>query len=101
MKPHHIAALALIGWALICPPPATEATGRAWEFDIGAPITEWAVMRRGFATVRECEEYRYHGTISLGIANLTARRLVTQNAPREFRNQCRCTPDDDPRLKRK
>jgi hypothetical protein len=93
MKPHHAAVLALVGWALICPPSVENGP------DIGAPITEWAVMRRGLAAVRECEQYRDHGKISIGIA--TEDRLVIQNAPLEFRGQCRCTPDDDPRLKGK
>jgi hypothetical protein len=68
--------------------------------DIGAPISEWLVMRRGFATVHKCEQYRDRAEGWFGIANLSERRIVPED-PRAFRNQWRCTPDDDPRLKSK
>jgi hypothetical protein len=97
----HAAALALVGWALISPPPTGDGP------DLGAPVNEWLVIHRGFATVRQCEDYRDHVQIWFGYANLTERtysppkREVEKgsNSPPQFHEGWRCTPDDDPRLK--
>ncbi len=67
MKRRHATALALIGWALIFPPMAADI-GAGSQVDIGAPLNEWEVVRKGFATAHECEQFRAHGRI-MGYAN--------------------------------
>jgi hypothetical protein len=62
MKLRHAVALALVGWALIFPPMAAEM-GTGTQVDIGAPLNEWEVVRKGFATVHDCEQFRAHGQI--------------------------------------
>jgi hypothetical protein len=94
MKPRHVAALALVGWALIFPPMAADI-GAGTKVDIGAPVNEWEVVRKGFATAHDCEEFLAHGKI-IAMANLTSR--VMSPTP-EQRAAGRCMPDDDPRLK--
>jgi len=47
----HAGALALLGWALIFPPMVRD------RVDIGAPVNEWDVVREGFATIRDCEQF--------------------------------------------
>jgi hypothetical protein len=95
---HHAAAVALVGWALIFPPMAADI-GAGTKVDIGAPVNEWEVVRKGFATARDCEQFRAHGQITnfyqVGDPRTTALVLA---AP-ERRAEGRCMPDDDPRLK--
>ena len=104
VKHHHAAALALVGWALIFPPMLAD------QVDIGAPVNEWTVGARGFATVAECEKYRAHAHYEcVGYVNLTAPSPTEQakmKAQAEMKDcaqrrseASRCTPDDDPRLK--
>jgi len=99
MKPLlHAAALALVGWALIFPPMAADL-GSGTKVDIGAPINEWEIVRKGFATVRVCEQFRAHGKMinfyQVGDPRTTA---LVQAAPQRSAAG-RCVPDDDPRLK--
>jgi hypothetical protein len=94
---HHSMAAALVGWVLIFPPLVGD------RVDIGAPVNEWEVMGKGFATVRECEEFRAHVQ---GYANLTEvlndpKKAAQVKAFPERRANSRCTPDDDPRLNSK
>jgi hypothetical protein len=93
MKPRHAAALALVGWALIFLPMLGD------RVDIGAPVNEWDVMGKGFASVHACEQFRTHGRI-MQYGNLTDPRSVALvKAFPQRRAASRCTPDDDPRLK--
>jgi hypothetical protein len=100
MKLHHAAVLALVSWALIFPPMAAEM-GAGTQVDIVAPLNEWEVVRKGFATAQACEEFRAHGQI-MGYANLTERNPNVEAPVKAFpqrRAAGRCTPADDPRLK--
>ncbi len=128
-RPHHAAALALVGWVLIfppnlvydCPEKAPEGMGcvQLW-IDIGAPINEWQVVQRGFGTAHDCEEFRAQEEIILKYSNLTEadrralerklklNRLIeaetdsgipAEASSAERRAAGRCMPDDDPRLK--
>jgi hypothetical protein len=97
---YHATALALVGWALIFPPMAAEM-GAGSQVDIGAPLNEWEVLRKGFATAHECEQFRAHGQIDQYV-NLTERNPKVEALVKAFpqrRAAGRCTPDDDPRLK--
>jgi hypothetical protein len=90
-------AAVLVGWVLIFPPLVGD------RVDIGAPINEWQVMGRGFASARECEQFRAHIN---EYVNLTEVLNDPEKAARvktfpERRANSRCTPDDDPRLKSK
>ena len=94
MKFCHTAAFALVGWALIYPPmhvcdsprnatpPSTTShipievdlmrNGvMCAEMDIAAPVTEWEVVKRGFATAHDCEEFRTQVEIIMGYSNPT------------------------------
>ena len=107
MKPSHAAVLTLVGWALIFPPMIGD------QVDIGAPVKEWTVGARGFATVAECEKYRAHAHYQcVGYVNLTQPYILDMRTKKEAQaemNACaerrsaasRCTPDDDSRLKGK
>jgi len=102
MKLHHAAALALVGWALIFPPLVGD------RVDIGAPVNEWEIMGKGFATVRDCEQSRTR-VGWYGYANLTdmsdpktrAKEEADAKAFFQRRTASRCVPDDDLRLKTK
>jgi hypothetical protein len=93
MKLHHTAALALVGWALFFPPIIGD------RVDIGAPVNEWDVMNKGFATVHDCEQFRAHMAF-WGVVNDPRSVALGQVFP-ERRAASRCIPDDDPRLKTK
>jgi hypothetical protein len=60
-----------------------------------APVNEWDVMPKGFASAHDCEQFRAQGKI---MENLN---VPTDVAPMVFaqrRAASRCVPDDDPRL---
>lgn len=99
MNPRHTAALALLGWALILPPMVGD------QVDLGAPVNDWTVGARGFATEHECEQYRPQCTF-FGYVNLSddsaKSQLRIQAEMSDFaqrRDASRCTPDDDPRIR--
>ena len=90
--------------------------------DVGAPVDEWQVMRRGFANAHDCEQFRAQEEIILKYSNLTEadrralekklklNRLIeaetdsgiaAEASSAERRAAGRCVPDDDPRLKPK
>jgi hypothetical protein len=52
MKPRHGAAIALVGWYLIAPPPRSSDD----VYDPKAPLSEWQKMGR-FDTMEECQKY--------------------------------------------
>jgi hypothetical protein len=93
MTPRHAAALALVGWYLICPPRHSpcrwavkmlrEALGRPgicekYAYDYGAPLSEWVPYEQ-HDTAGQCKQ-------SIGTASEIA---------------CKCIAADDPRLKKK
>jgi hypothetical protein len=128
----HATALALVGWALIFPPihlydcshggGPSGLFGCQVQMDIGAPVNEWRVAQRGFATHQACDEFRAQEEIILRYSNLTEadRRALERKLKlnrlmeaetdsgipaevslAEQRAAGRCMPDDDPRLKSK
>jgi len=53
MNPRHTAALALVGWYLIAPPPRTvDGT----DYDPKAPLSEWQMIGK-FDTIEDCRTY--------------------------------------------
>jgi hypothetical protein len=94
MKPHHAAALALVGWYLMCAPYRSEcAPGieSLWSFfgktavcaehklpDLDAPISERTQMAKPYDNLADCQQDA----------------TTTGNYP-----ECTCIATDDPRLK--
>lgn len=93
MKPRHTAALALVAWYLMMPPP--RPVGDHFETNFHAPLSKWTRLRR-FDLQSECETtreaYRQKPTgnlvITLGAAEAQATTKVS-----------RCVAGDDPHLK--
>ncbi len=101
MKLSHITALVLVGWALISPPMVD--TGVGVQVDIGAPVSEWNIVGKGFATVRNCEQFRAQESRDRVRVCLNTTCTIMRDVPipspiAERRAVSRCTPDDDPRL---
>ncbi len=99
MKPRHAAALALVGWYLLMPPPSSKYPGSV--VDTTAPLSQWEVVpsydyyfkedtSHGM-TAEQCEQVRLN---EQGSAKWhPADKLMAQQA-----NNARCVnlPDDDP-----
>jgi hypothetical protein len=85
MNLHHAAALAMLGWYLMVPPPAPTP-----RFDLKAPLSKWS-KKASFNSQKECNDA------------LATRRL------KEARDRVlqpmwafgKCVASDDPRLKEK
>jgi hypothetical protein len=93
MKFRHLAALALVGWYLMMPPPRT--VGDHFETNFSAPLSKWTKIRRfdlqsQCETTREAYQQKPTGNLvdMLGAAQAQA---TTQAA--------KCVATDDPRLK--
>jgi hypothetical protein len=52
MKPHHAAALALLGWYLMVPPRVFVY--KHWSIDHDAPLPKWDIYS-SFDSAQECE----------------------------------------------
>jgi hypothetical protein len=52
MKPRHAAALALVGWYLMVPPPVLHSS---LPVDLGAPLSEWRLFSL-HDSVADCEQ---------------------------------------------
>ena len=118
MKPRHAAALALVGWYLMLPPPALNHLGDQRflpDAEAGAPLWRWTIVgsydtaaacmteldRRTAAGNRFLNAVRYHEYTSGEL--LKSPRLSTQltDTYAAFRNKnSACIATDDPRLKR-
>ena len=81
MKPRHTAALALVGWYLLLPPPDLAAAHRT-----DAPLSQW-VQIGNYNSVKECNENR----VALKRETKDGRWAVKQAV---------CVAADDPRLKK-
>lgn len=88
MHIRHTAALALVGWYLMMPPP--DRGDRKFP-DESASMTEWTQLV-AFDTAKECEAYKleYH------------ERLERKDKARaEYENSASCIESTDPRFKPK
>jgi hypothetical protein len=83
MKPHHAAALALVGWYLMMP---------SGDHPTEAHISHWLKVQT-FDSAAECSSRRWD-ILSEASANKDDFRLRTARA-------MRCIASDDPRLKDK
>jgi hypothetical protein len=88
MHLRHTAALALVGWYLMVPPPYPHPFVKGSDFDIDAPISKWSIYS-GHDSAKECEA-----------AQSQALQRVAQ-VPRvaEQLELSQCVETDDPRLK--
>jgi hypothetical protein len=89
----HLAAIALVGWFLMMPPPRT--VGDHFETNFSAPLSKWTRLRR-FDLQSQCESareaYRQKPTGNLVIMLGAVEAQATTKASR-------CVASDDPRLK--
>jgi hypothetical protein len=95
MKPRHAAALALVGWYLMVPPPRT--VGDHFETNFYAPLSKWTRLRM-FDFQSQCEAtrkaYQQKPTGNLVIMLGAAEAQATTKASQ-------CVATEDPRLKEK
>jgi hypothetical protein len=89
----HLAAIALVGWFLMMPPPRT--VGDHFETNFSAPLSKWTRLRR-FDLQSQCESareaYRQKPTGNLVIMLGAVEAQATTKASQ-------CVASDDPRLK--
>jgi hypothetical protein len=87
MKPRHAAALALVGWYLLVPPPKSLCNQTA---DLHAPLSKWVTV----------EKYASAGTCSEGLSD--DRYLAQHPRSSAFASKVfaygRCIASDDPHL---
>ena len=96
MNIRHAAALALVGWYLMTPPPLFHSTP---DVDLDAPLRKWTVYE-ALDSAQECEADR---NASYHLANQKALGDPTDDPKlRIMRDQLaasQCIATDDPRLK--
>lgn len=96
MKPHHAAAIALVGWYLMLPPSGSSPAG-VISVRIDAPMSEWSNFA-AYDTASACEKERLA---------YQSQRLNTADHPREAAaakwsfDSSLCIASDDPRIKEK
>jgi len=90
MKPHHAAAVALMGWYLMVPPLIGN-----YAIKTDAPFSQWVIVKK-FDTASDCE--REKAARKAKILPRTGARGVVP-----FCRDCflECIATDDPRLKPK
>jgi hypothetical protein len=96
MKPRHAAALALVGWYLMVPPPVDEP----YKVNTEAPLTSWKVYQT-FSTLDECDKslvsmqdkYQHTASAPLGTIKKGSRAFALQMT------FAQCVASDNPRLK--
>ena len=97
MKPRHRAALAVIGWYLMMPPPYWSKTNPR-----NAPLGQWTLFGR-YDSAQECSDERTKMIRVQYMALLSdlAEDVSDPNRPSlslDFKH-ARCIASDDPRLK--
>jgi hypothetical protein len=92
MKPRHAAALLLVGWYLMMPPPDPE---NMTQVNTGAPLTSWRSMKT-YSSKKDCEkdrdDDRAAGARGLNSPSQTKRVIAT------VMSSVQCIASDDPRL---
>ena len=95
MKHRHAAALALVGWYLMVPPPVLHSS---LPVDLGAPLSEWRLFSL-HDSAAECER------ALVAFYKVSKTELATNPADERDRTQfyqlenSQCVASDDPRLK--
>ena len=87
MNPRHAAALALVGWYLMAPPPFPHAKS-PFALDDTRPLAQWKLIN-SFDTAAACK------------ARSTSIRDSPVDAVAAIGNAAQCIASDDPRLKGK
>jgi hypothetical protein len=103
MRIRHVAALALVGWYLMLPPPPTDSSdserammGNA-KVLLGAPLSLWAVYD-SYDTAIECRRARdkLKGQVNdYGDVDVFLKRSTGAEQMKYF---AECIASDDPRL---
>jgi hypothetical protein len=108
MKLHHTAALALVGWYLMCP-PSKGPNPRGGEVFSRAPLWDWEQVAV-FDTAKECSDARSRDVTEMSQSVAIIKEQVpapTAQRLREVNNMWiqidleQCIASDDPRLKEK
>jgi hypothetical protein len=99
MKPRHAAALVLVGWYLMMPPPYGPKTNPG-----AAPLGQWTVFGR-YDSARECSDERTKmiRVQSMALLSDLVEGVSDANLPSlslDFKH-AQCIASDDPRLKEK
>ena len=97
MKLRHTAALVLVGWYLMIPPPVP---GALTVPDVGAFLGDWFI-KSAFDTAKECEDY--HSRIMESTKKDLPRKNQLPKTPTAYVATAmlwsQCVASDDPRLK--
>jgi hypothetical protein len=91
MKPRHAAALALVGWYLMTPPPELDQASGKFNFgsvDLMMPLSGWTI-EDSFDSVQECKKEQ--AAMIADDRRVKALRLRADMA-------ALCIGTDDPRL---
>ena len=97
MKPRHAAALVLVSWYLMVPPPIAHSSV---PVDLDAPLSKWRIFS-SHDSAAQCEQ----GLVAFYKAAKT--ELIANPADERDRTQfyqlenSQCVASDDPRLKEK
>jgi hypothetical protein len=99
MKPRHAAALVLVGWYLMMPPPYGPKTNPG-----AAPLGQWTVFGR-YDSARECSDERTKmiRVQSMALLSDLVEGVSDANRPSlslDFKH-AQCIASDDPSLKEK
>jgi hypothetical protein len=105
MKLRHSAALALVGWYLIAPPP--KSRGRQ-AIDLHAPLGRWLIFHT-YETFQDCEDDRKdlvdHAAAYVGAKHIDSPQknetLAMMKGETLSLAHSRCISTTDPRLKEK
>jgi hypothetical protein len=101
MKPHHAAALALVGWYLMSPSLTDDGLGVISS----APLSQWEILA-SFDAARDCErekESRQNKAVYV-LRMLSSQKLLkSHHAPLNYIQDANgvCVSTDDPRLEAK
>jgi hypothetical protein len=128
MRLCHVAALALVGWYLMVPPPYFEKYATSlglWQVNEDAPISQWGTVRN-YDSASECEQHRASAASAAAAdARIPAMKSATSEAQGKLAHKLlkeltdpssrsdevnkiliakglnigRCIATDDPRLK--
>jgi hypothetical protein len=97
VKPRHAAALALVGWYLMVPPPVIHSSV---PVDTDAPLSKWGIFS-AHDSAADCEQ------TLVAFYKLAKTELVANPADERYRirfyqlESSQCIANDDPRLKEK
>ncbi len=89
-KPRHAAALALVGWYLMSPPPKGSTV----------PLAKWTYIG-SFDTAVQCETRRGELADMYTNGKPAPEGMTSQQAHDYVATEVRCVASDDPRLKEK